>query len=99
VASLDLSSGDALTDFLNNNRSTGGVDTSVKPLPTPGAALAPSNPTSAVQAPLMPIPARRADNAPATGSPVAGSPASNLDSSGVSASAVTTSAPVMARPL
>ncbi|MGE8678804.1 MAG: penicillin-binding protein 1A [Achromobacter marplatensis] len=109
VASLDLSSGDALTDFLNNNRSTDGVDTSVKPLPTPGAALAPSNPTSAVQAPLMPIPAPRADNAPATGSPVAGapaagspaagSPASNLDSSGVSASAVTTSAPVMARPL
>ncbi|KAG1270358.1 hypothetical protein G6F65_013168 [Rhizopus arrhizus] len=109
VASLDLSSGDALTDFLNNNRSTDGVDTSVKPLPTPGAALAPSNPTSAVQAPLMPIPAPRADNAPATGSPVggapaarspaAGSPASNLDSNGVSASAVTTSAPVMARPL
>ncbi|KAG1386504.1 hypothetical protein G6F59_016828 [Rhizopus arrhizus] len=109
VASLDLSSGDALTDFLNNNRSTDGVDTSVKPLPPPGAALAPSNPTSAVQAPLMPIPAPRADNAPATGSPVggapaarspaAGSPASNLDSNGVSASAVTTSAPVMARPL
>ena len=38
VASLDLSSGDALTDFLNNNRSTDGVDNSVKPLPVPGAA-------------------------------------------------------------
>ncbi|MGE8641051.1 MAG: penicillin-binding transpeptidase domain-containing protein, partial [Achromobacter sp.] len=99
VASLDLSSGDALTDFLNNNRSTDGVDTSVKPLPTPGAALAPSDPNSAVQAPLMPIPAPRADNAPATASPAAGSPAANLDGSGVSASAVTTSAPVTARPL
>ena len=39
VASLDLSSGDPLTDFLNNNRSTGGVDNTVRPLPTPGAAL------------------------------------------------------------
>ena len=39
VASLDLSSGDALTDFLNNNRSTGGVDNTVRPLSTPGAAL------------------------------------------------------------
>ena len=39
VASLDLSSGDALTDFLNNNRSTDGVDTSVKPLPPGGGAL------------------------------------------------------------
>ena len=38
VASLDLSSGDPLTDFLNNNRSTGGVDNTVRPLPTPGAA-------------------------------------------------------------
>ena len=109
VASLDLSSGDALTDFLNNNRSTDGVDTSVKPLPAPGAALAPSDPNSAVQAPLMPIPAPRADNAPAAGTPAAGTPAAgtpaagmpgaNLDGSGVSASAVTTSAPVVARPL
>ena len=39
MASLDLSSGDALTDFLNNNRSTGGVDNTVRPLSTPGAAL------------------------------------------------------------
>jgi penicillin-binding protein 1A len=114
VASLDLSSGDALTDFLNNNRSTDGVDTSVKPLPVPGTSVQPPNPNSPIQAPLMPIPAPRANNAPAAGSPAAGSPAAGspaagspaagtpalgLDGNGVSASAITSSAPVAARPL
>ncbi|MGV2909756.1 penicillin-binding protein 1A, partial [Achromobacter sp. AGC25] len=109
VASLDLSSGDALTDFLNNNRSTDGVDTSVKPLPAPGTSVQPPNPNSPIQAPLMPIPAPRANNAPAAGSPAAGTPAAGspaagtpalgLDGNGVSASAITTSAPVAARPL
>ncbi|AUT47549.1 penicillin-binding protein 1A [Achromobacter sp. AONIH1] len=49
VASLDLSSGDALTDFLNNNRSTGGVDNTVRPLSTPGAALPGAGPAAAGQ--------------------------------------------------
>ena len=108
VASLDLSSGDALTDFLNNNRSTDGVDTSVKPLPTPGAAL-PQTSGSAIQAPLQPLtglqaapPSGNAMNTlpggtPATASPVAAPAAA--DGSPASASAVTPSGTVTARPL
>jgi penicillin-binding protein 1A len=98
VASLDLSSGDALTDFLNNNRSTDGVDTSVKPLPTPGAAV-PQNPnTSAVQAPLQPIQVPRSDNgAPPAAAPVAAP--LGADGAPASASAVTPAGSVTARPL
>ncbi|WP_454673594.1 penicillin-binding protein 1A [Achromobacter pestifer] len=102
VASLDLSSGDALTDFLNNNRSTDGVDTSVKPLPAPGATWQ-TDPNSPIQAPLVPIPAPRADSTPTAGSSTPGLPAPGLPAvnseGGASASAVTTSAPVTARPL
>ncbi|WMD22906.1 PBP1A family penicillin-binding protein [Achromobacter seleniivolatilans] len=95
VASLDLSSGDALTDFLNNNRNTDGVDTSVKPLPpVNGAAQAPN---SAVQAPLQPIPVPRADNAPAGGNPPAAAQADG--DGGARASAVTGAGSVAARPL
>ncbi|WP_312433144.1 PBP1A family penicillin-binding protein [Achromobacter sp.] len=107
VASLDLSSGDALTDFLNNNRSTDGVDTSVKPLP-PGGAAAPQD--SPIQPPLMPIPVPRADAVPvpqAQAMPAAGgmqtpavpAAAAPGDSAGVSASAVTAPGTVTARPL
>ena len=102
VASLDLSSGDALTDFLNNNRSTDGVDTSVKPLP-PGGAMAP--PDSAVQPPLMPIPVPQAGNAPAGNTPAASAPqapalpAAGVDPDGARASAVNSPGSVTARPL
>ncbi|KRC70802.1 penicillin-binding protein [Achromobacter sp. Root83] len=97
VASLDLSSGDALTDFLNNNRSTDGVDTSVKPLP-PGGAMAP--PDSAVQPPLMPIPVPQAGNAPAASAPQAPAlPAAGVDPDGARASAVNSPGSVTARPL
>jgi len=102
VASLDLSSGDALTDFLNNNRSTDGVDTSVKPLPSPGAAALPQNSNnSAVQPPLQPIPVPSAANVapgvmagvatsglPAAGIPASGVPAAGVPASGVPASGV-----------
>ncbi|MGY6269612.1 PBP1A family penicillin-binding protein [Achromobacter denitrificans] len=67
VASLDLSSGDELTDFLNNNRSTDGVDTSVKPLPPNGGAAPPDAPLQTPQA--LPIPVPRADGAPAGHAP------------------------------
>ncbi|WP_342066513.1 PBP1A family penicillin-binding protein [Achromobacter kerstersii] len=98
VASLDLSSGDALTDFLNNNRSTDGVDTSVKPLPTPGAAL-PQNPnTSAVQAPLQPIQVPRVDNGAAPAAAPVAAPL-GADGAPASASAVTPVGSVTARPL
>ncbi|MNV85365.1 hypothetical protein D3C71_1793150 [compost metagenome] len=98
VASLDLSSGDALTDFLNNNRSTDGVDTSVKPLP-PGGAMAPQD--SPVQPPLMPIPVPRADNAPAASPQAPAMPASGADPdpAGARASAVNSPGSVTARPL
>ncbi|MFY3533841.1 penicillin-binding transpeptidase domain-containing protein, partial [Achromobacter denitrificans] len=81
VASLDLSSGDALTDFLNNNRSTDGVDTSVKPLPPAGGFVPPSDgatppaggalpPDAPLQTPqALPIPVPRADSAPAGNAP------------------------------
>ena len=102
VASLDLSSGDALTDFLNNNRSTDGVDTSVKPLPSPGGAALPQNSNnSAVQPPLQPIPVPSAANVapgvmagvatsglPAAGIPASGVPAAGVPASGVPASGV-----------
>ncbi len=66
VASLDLSSGDELTDFLNNRRSTDGVDTSVKPLPPPPA------PGGGADAPIqmpqaLPIPVPQARSAPPAG--------------------------------
>ncbi|MPS79266.1 MAG: PBP1A family penicillin-binding protein [Achromobacter sp.] len=114
VASLDLSSGDALTDFLNNNRSTDGVDTSVKPLPTPGAMLPQDSNNSAVQAPLQPIPMPAASNTlpgmTGAGGPAAGGPAAAVPTAGIPAagsaeeaaaraSAVTTSSSVVARPL
>ena len=109
VASLDLSSGDALTDFLNNNRSTDGVDTSVKPLPTPGAMLPQDSNNSAVQAPLQPIPMPAASNGlpgmTGAGVPAAGGPAASIPAAGSAedaaarASAVTTSSSVVARPL
>ena len=114
VASLDLSSGDALTDFLNNNRSTDGVDTSVKPLPTPGAMLPQDSNNSAVQAPLQPIPMPAASNTlpgmtgagvPAAGVPAAAVPTAGMPAAGSAeeaaarASAVTTSSSVVARPL
>ncbi|WP_434647010.1 penicillin-binding protein 1A [Achromobacter piechaudii] len=114
VASLDLSSGDALTDFLNNNRSTDGVDTSVKPLPTPGAMLPQDSNNSAVQAPLQPIPMPAASNTlpgmtgagvPAAGVPAAAVPTAGIPAAGSAeeaaarASAVTTSSSVVARPL
>ncbi|MGE8636092.1 MAG: penicillin-binding transpeptidase domain-containing protein, partial [Achromobacter piechaudii] len=114
VASLDLSSGDALTDFLNNNRSTDGVDTSVKPLPTPGAMQRQDSNNSAVQAPLQPIPMPAASNGlpgmtgagvPAAGVPAAAVPTAGIPAAGSAeeaaarASAVTTSSSVVARPL
>ncbi|KNY10650.1 penicillin-binding protein [Achromobacter piechaudii] len=114
VASLDLSSGDALTDFLNNNRSTDGVDTSVKPLPTPGAMQRQDSNNSAVQAPLQPIPMPAASNTlpgmtgagvPAAGVPAAAVPTAGIPAAGSAeeaaarASAVTTSSSVAARPL
>ncbi|MNS50795.1 Penicillin-binding protein 1A [compost metagenome] len=87
VASLDLSSGDELTDFLNNNLSTDGVDTSVKPLPAPGSAVPPPSLNSPIQAPLQPIPAPSAGNAlpavPTAGIPVAGASASGVPAAGV----------------
>jgi penicillin-binding protein 1A len=67
VASLDLSSGDELTDFLNNNRSTDGVDTTVKPLPPNGGAAPLDAPVQTPQA--LPIPVPRADGAPAGNTP------------------------------
>ena len=88
VASLDLSSGDPLTDFLNNNRSTDGVDNSVRPLPAPGAALPPATPPQAgtpqagmpqagtpqagAQAPAQAMPAQQAPVAQPIPVPAAG---------------------------
>ncbi len=80
VASLDLSSGDALTDFLNNNRSTGGEDFSVKPQPkpngsaTPPAALPAATPAAqpADQAPPVAQPIPIPDIGRPSGSPPAG---------------------------
>ncbi|MNV72735.1 hypothetical protein D3C71_1658430 [compost metagenome] len=107
MASLDLSSGDELTDFLNNNLSTDGVDTSVKPLPAPGANVPPPNLNSPIQAPLQPIPVPSAGNAlpavPTAGGPAAGvpvaAPLSGTDGGAASASAITPSSAVVARPL
>ncbi|WP_238878000.1 penicillin-binding protein 1A [Achromobacter xylosoxidans] len=78
VASLDLSSGDPLTDFLNNNRSTDGVDNSVRPLPAPGAALPPATPPQAGapqparQVPTQQVPAQQAPVAQPIPVPAAG---------------------------
>ncbi|MGE8618672.1 MAG: penicillin-binding protein, partial [Achromobacter spanius] len=93
VASLDLSSGDELTDFLNNNLSTDGVDTSVKPLPTPGTNVPPPSLNSPIQPPLQPIPVPSAGNAlPAV--PTAGGPAAGIPAAGVPASGVPVAAPL-----
>ncbi|WP_049058384.1 penicillin-binding transpeptidase domain-containing protein, partial [Achromobacter xylosoxidans] len=78
VASLDLSSGDPLTDFLNNNRSTDGVDNSVRPLPAPGAAQPPATPPQAGapqqarQVPTQQVPAQQAPVAQPIPVPAAG---------------------------
>jgi len=98
VASLDLSSGDALTDFLNNNRSTDGVDTSVKPLP-PGGSAPQGGPG---QPPLaLPVPVPSASGAPAGNAPVIPPiPVPRVDAdTPARASAVSGAGPVAARPL
>ena len=66
VASLDLSSGDALTDF-NNNRSTGGVDNTVRPLSTPArrcpARVSPARDRPPPDSPRSPSRTRRSRKA------------------------------------
>jgi penicillin-binding protein 1A len=99
VASLDLSSGDELTDFLNNNRSTDGVDTSVKPLPPTGGAAPLDAPVQTPQA--LPIPVPRADSAPAgntTAFPPIPVPRVDADAP-AQAGTVSTPGTVTARPL
>ncbi|OZI48442.1 penicillin-binding protein 1A [Bordetella genomosp. 4] len=47
IASLDLPTGDQLTDFLNNMRPSDGAPTQVRPLNTPGGSLpAPASPAA-----------------------------------------------------
>ncbi|MNX88920.1 Penicillin-binding protein 1A [compost metagenome] len=108
VASLDLSSGDELTDFLNNNLSTDGVDTSVKPLPAPGANVPPPSLNSPIQPPLQPIPVPSAGNAlpavptaggPAAGVAAAGVPAAGVPAAGVPAAGVPAAGVPVAAPL
>jgi penicillin-binding protein 1A len=111
VASLDLSSGDELTDFLNNNLSTDGVDTSVKPLPAPGANVPPPNLNSPIQAPLQPIPVPSAGNAlpavptagvpavPTAGVPAAGVPAAGVPAAGIPASGIPAAGVPVAAPI
>jgi penicillin-binding protein 1A len=100
VASLDLSSGDALTDFLNNNRSTDGVDTSVKPLPPGGGAMpqsSPAQPPVALPVPVAPAGGAPAGNAPPAIPPI---PVPRVDAdTPARASAVNGAGPVAARPL